>query len=168
MPGGPVTEHPLDAVRIVAEPASDPDVPSLQAALEEAPDYHVLAEGSPARPGAAADLLADAEADPDRTLWVLRLRAGRQVAGLLDVQLHWPDPGAAHVRLLLLREPLQGRGLGREVVAALEARLRAEGFRVLRLSVTHENRDARAFWEHVGFAPASELEERVTLYEKML
>ena len=158
----------LETPRVVAEPAAGLDASSLQAALEDAPEYHLLAEGSPARPGAAAELLADAEADSDRVVWVLRLRQGRQVAGLLDVQLHWPDPDAAHVRLLLLRQALQGRGLGRETVAALEARLREDGFRALRLSVTHENQGARAFWERVGFAPAAELEERVTVYEKVL
>lgn len=154
--------------RLVAPLASAGDVPLLQAVLDASPDYHLLTEGAPARPGAASELFADAEMDEDRALWVLRLREVSQVAGLLDVQLHWPDPGAAHVRLLLLRPALQGRGLGTEAVRALEALLRSEGFRILRLSVPHENGPARAFWERVGFAPAAELAERVTVYEKVL
>jgi len=158
----------IGSERLVAVRASADDVPVLQAVLDASSDYHLLTEGAPARPGAASELFADADADEDRALWVLRLRQAPQVAGLLDVQLHWPDPGAAHVRLLLLCPTLQGRGLGKEAVRALESLLRSEGFLALRLSVPHENRPARAFWERVGFAPAAELAERVTVYEKLL
>jgi ribosomal protein S18 acetylase RimI-like enzyme len=154
--------------RLVAILARGEDVPVLQAVLDASPAYHVLTEGAPARPEAASELFADAEADPDRVLWVLRLREEPLPAGLLDVQLHWPDPGAAHVRLLLLCPSFQGRGLGSEAVEALENLLRAHGFRAVRLSVPHENPGARAFWERVGYAPAAELEERVTVYEKVL
>lgn len=154
--------------RLVAFLARSDDVLDLQAVLEASPAYHVLVEGAPAGAAAAWELFAEAEADANRLLWLLRLREGSQPAGLLDVELHWPDPRAAHIRLLLVREALQGRGLGREAVQALELFLRGEGFRVLRLSVTHENEGARAFWERVGYARAAELEERVTVYEKLL
>ena len=88
--------------------------------------------------------------------------------GLLDLQLHWPEPGAAHVRLLLVREASQGRGLGREVVGGLAEALRASGFAALRLSVTAENVAAHAFWERVGFAAVDRLEAGVTVYEQVL
>ena len=88
--------------------------------------------------------------------------------GLVDVQLHWPEPGAAHVRLLLLRESLHGRGLGREAAEGLEAALRSDGFQALRLSVTGENGGARAFWERIGFAPVERLAAGDTLHEKIL
>jgi ribosomal protein S18 acetylase RimI-like enzyme len=119
------------------------------------------------------DLLADAEADADRRLLLLwpatpgQGPAG-QAAGLVDLQLHWPEPGAAHVRLLLLRESLHGRGLGREATAGLELALRRDGFRALRLSVTGENGGARAFWERIGFAPVERLRAGDTLHEKLL
>jgi ribosomal protein S18 acetylase RimI-like enzyme len=140
----------------------------LQAVLHAAPGYLLLAEGAPARPGAGADLLADAEVDPDRALRLLWPREGGPAVGLLDLQLHWPEPGAAHVRLLLVREASQGRGLGREVVGGLAEALRASGFAALRLSVTAENVAAHAFWERVGFAAVDRLEAGVTVYEQVL
>jgi phosphinothricin acetyltransferase len=72
------------------------------------------------------------------------------------------------VRLLLLREAAQGRGLGRELVAALEDALRAAGFSALRLSVTAGNAAAHAFWERMGFAAVDALEDGVTVYERVL
>jgi len=158
----------METPRLLAAPAGSGDLGALQAVLEAAPSYHRLADGTPARPGAAADLLADAEADADRRLWLLWLRPGRLAAGVLDLQLHWPDPDDAHVRLLLLREALHGRGLGREATEGLEAVLRAEGFRALRLSVADENDGARAFWERLGFGTAARLADAVTVYEKLL
>ncbi len=159
---------PFHTPRLVARPASGDDLPDLQDVLAGAPTYHELVDGAPAGPNAGADLLADAEADPDRRLLLLWPASGGAAAGVVDLQLHWPEPGAAHVRLLLLRESLQGRGLGRETAAALEEALREEGFRALRLSVTGDNGGARAFWERVGFAPVERRRAGDTLHEKLL
>jgi ribosomal protein S18 acetylase RimI-like enzyme len=159
---------PFATARLHARPASPDDLPALQEVLTAAPTYHELTGGAPADPSAAADLLADAEADGDRRLLVLWPASGGAAAGLVDVQLNWPEPGAAHVRLLLLRETLHGRGLGREATAGLEDALRRDGFRALRLSVTGENDGARAFWERIGFAPVERLRAGDTLHEKLL
>jgi ribosomal protein S18 acetylase RimI-like enzyme len=154
--------------RLEARDAGPADQAPLQALLEAAPGYHRLVDGTPAGPTAAIDLLSDAEVDPDRRLLLLWTRPGAVAAGVVDLQLHWPDPGAAHVRLLLLRESLHGRGLGREAAAGLEEALREQGFRALRLSVTGENDGARAFWERIGFAPVERLHAGDTLHEKLL
>jgi ribosomal protein S18 acetylase RimI-like enzyme len=159
--------------RLEARPASAEDLAELQDLLAATPAYHELVDGAPAGPSAATDLLADAEADADRRLLLLwpaaqGQGAGARAAGLVDLQLHWPEPGAAHVRLLLLRESLHRRGLGREAAAGIELALRRDGFRALRLSVTGENGGARAFWERIGFAPVERLRAGDTLHEKLL
>lgn len=159
---------PFRTPRLEARPASGSDRAALQDILRATPAYHELVDGAPAGMDAAADLLADAEADADRRLLLLWPVAGGPAAGIVDVQLHWPDPGAAHVRLLLLRESLHGRGLGREAAEGLEEALRAEGFLALRLSVTGDNDGARAFWERIGFAPVQRLAAGDTLHEKLL
>ena len=159
---------PFRTPRLEARPVSAGDLLALQELLAAAPAYHELVDGAPAGPSAAVDLLADAEADADRRLLLLWPASGSPAVGLVDLQLHWPDPGAAHVRLLLLRESLHGRGLGREAAAGLELALRRDGFRALRLSVTGENEGARAFWERIGFAPVARLRAGDTLHEKLL
>jgi len=163
----------ISTARLRGEPAGPGAGPDLQSVLDAAPAYRRLAE-APAGSDAGADLLADAEADPERRLLLLWPAPGAPgawpagPAGVLDVQLHWPEPGAAHVRLLLVREALQGRGLGREVAAALAEALRAAGYRALRLSVTDENEPARHFWERTGFVPVERLPDGVTVYERRL
>jgi ribosomal protein S18 acetylase RimI-like enzyme len=154
--------------RLHVRRAAPGDEEIVQAVLDGAPGYHELVDGAPAEARAGADLLADADADSDRLLLLLWPGAGGPAVGLIDLQLHWPDPGAAHVRLLLLREAQHGRGLGREATRGLEEALRGQGFRALRLSVTGENAGARAFWERIGFAPVEWLEAGDTLHEKIL
>ena len=159
--------------RLLARPAGPDDVAALQGVLVAAPGYHELCGESPPGPGAGADLLADAEADPERALLLLwpataGLAPASGAAGLVDLQLHWPEPGAVHVRLLLLRESAQGRGLGREATLGLEGALREAGFRALRLSVTVENEGARLFWERVGFGAVDRRGAGDTLHEKLL
>jgi len=154
----------LSSPRIRSLPATRDRAADLQACLDGAPGYFAAVEGGPASPDAAARLVDEAEADPARRVALLAPRGGGQPLGVLDLYLHHPEPGVAHVGLLLLREAVQGHGLGREVVEALARALAAAGFAELRASVGDENPAAREFWERIGFAPAGRLDGGVTLY----
>jgi GNAT superfamily N-acetyltransferase len=154
--------------RLEVAEATLADAAALQRCLEGAPDYHQRTDGAPAAPGAAAHLLHEAEADPLRRVFLLTLRSGALPAGLLDLWLDQPEPGTAHLGLLLLREPLHGRGLGRELVAGLETALAGAGVSLLRLSVGDENAEAHAFWGALDFAAVGRLGGGVTVYEKAL
>jgi ribosomal protein S18 acetylase RimI-like enzyme len=166
----PALEAPLSFAgpRLRALPAGPGQAGAVQACLEGAADYFDRTEGRPAAPDAAADLLADAEADARRRVLVLVPRAGGPAAGVLDVLLGEPEPEVAHVVLLLLRRAFRGLGYGRETVAALEAALSERGFRAVRLSVLDENVEARLFWERAGYAQVGRLGRGVTVYEKAL
>ncbi len=158
----------LRAPRLRAIPASRAEATGIQACFDSTPDYFVRTSGNPPGPDEAARLLADAEADPDRRVYLLVPRSGGPAVGVLDVHLDYPEPGAAHIGLLLVRQACQGMGFGKEATAALETALRRRGYRALRLSVGDENPGARAFWERVGFAEAGRLDRGVTVYEKPL
>ena len=154
--------------RLRAVPAGPEHGPVVQACLEAAPDYFERTEGRTASPEAAADLIADAEADPARRVYLLEPRGGGPAVGVLDLHLDYPEPGVAHIGLLLFRQSCQGMGYGKETTAAVEAGLVRSGYRALRLSVTDENDDAHAFWTRLGFAAVGRLERGVTVYEKSL
>jgi len=154
--------------RLTVAEASRAGAAALQACLDGCPDYFERTEGAAAGEDAAADLLDETEADPLRRLYLFSLKRGGAPAALLDLWLDQPEPGTAHLGLLLVREALQGQGLGGEAVAALEAALGAAGCRLLRLSVTDENRQVEGFWERLGFAPVGRLDGGVTVHEKPL
>jgi len=141
---------------------------ALQACLDGCPDYFARTDGEAAGGDAAAHLLDEAEADPLRRLYLFSLRRSGAPAALLDLWLDQPEPGTAHLGLLLVREALQGQGLGREAVAALEAALAETGCRALRLSVTDENREVEGFWARLGYASVGRLDGGVTVFEKPL
>lgn len=156
----------LDGPRLRALAAGGAEAAQIQACFEGAPDYFVRTEGGLPAPGAAVQLLADAEVDPQRRVFVLVPRAGGPAVGVLDLLLDYPEPEVAQIVLLLFREACQGLGYGKETTAALEAALAARGYRALRLSVVDENAGARAFWERLGFAAVGRLDRGVTVYEK--
>ncbi len=158
----------ISTPRLSAVPATRQRSAELQACLDGAPGYFEQTQGAPAPPDAAVRLLAEAEADPERRVLLLEPGPGGPPLGVLDLYLHQPEPGVAHVGLLLLREAAQGRGLGREVVEGLSRALAAAGFAELRASVADETPGAREFWERVGFAPAGRLERGVTVYARPL
>jgi RimJ/RimL family protein N-acetyltransferase len=158
----------LEGARLIARPATAADIRALQACLDGAPDYHVRTEGSPASPDAGRRLLEDAEADDRRLVFCLVPRTGGPAVGLLDVHLHHPEPGTAHVGLLLFREAAQGLGYGTETMATVELALARAGFDTVRCSVGDENPSARAFWERVGYAEVGRLDRGVAVLEKRL
>ena len=159
---------PVEGPRVRAVPASPALVGQLQACFEGAPEYFARTEGGPPSPDAAARLWADAEADDLRRVWALVPVMGGPAVGVLDVYLHHPEPGVAHVALLLFRESCQGLGYGKETTAALEDVLARSGYHALRLSVGDENPEARAFWERIGFAEIGRLDRGVSVLEKKL
>lgn len=158
----------LETPRLVASHAGREDVRALQACLEAAPDYFERTQGGQAEPDQAARLLDEAEADATRRVLLLRLRAGGAAAGLLNLDLGRGGRGTAHVVLLLLREGLQGMGLGAEIVRAAEERLRTGGLGLVTLAVGDENPGAREFWERMGYETAARVDRDVTLLEKRL
>jgi ribosomal protein S18 acetylase RimI-like enzyme len=158
----------LDGPRLRAVPATGADAAQIQACFEGAPDYFARVEGKPPGGDAAIQLLADAEVDGHRKVFVLVPRAGGPAVGVLDLYLHYPEPGSAQVGLLLFRESCQGLGYGKETTAALEAALARAGYRALRLSVVDENVEAKLFWERLGFSEVGRLDRGVTVYEKVL
>jgi ribosomal protein S18 acetylase RimI-like enzyme len=157
-----------DGPRLLAQPATGAHAVQIQACFEGAPDYFARTEGRLPGPDAAIQLLADAEVDAQRRVFVLVPRAAGAAVGVLDLMLDYPEPGVAHVVLLLFREACQGLGYGKETSAALETALRGAGYRAVRLSVVDENTDALAFWEHVGYAVVGRLDRGVTVFEKPL
>jgi RimJ/RimL family protein N-acetyltransferase len=159
---------PLEAPRLAGVEACRADQRGLQGCLEAAPGYFILTEGAPPAADAAARLLDEAEADPARRIILLRSRRGGAAVGVVDLWLDQPEPGTAHLGLLLVAERLQGQGLGAEATGALERSLAAAGYGLLRLSVGDENPGAHAFWERLGFAPVGRLAGGVTVYEKPL
>ena len=65
---------------------------------------------------------------------------------------------AAYLRLLLVAEGKQSRGVGAALLADAERRSRASGCRHLVLLVTTTNRRARAFYRHHGYRHVGNLE----------
>src|SRR5512140_482337 len=159
---------PIDGPRVRAVPATAALATQIQACFEGAPDYFARTEGGPPGADAAERLLADAEGDELRKVYALVPVVGGPAVGVLDLYLDHPEPGVAHIALLLFREACQGLGYGKETTAALEQVLARAGFDTLRLSVGDENPDAKAFWQRIGFAEVGRLDRAVTVYEKRI
>jgi ribosomal protein S18 acetylase RimI-like enzyme len=163
-----VDELALDGPRLHAVRATGRHAAQIQACFFGAPDYFARTEGKLPGPDAAINLLADAEIDDHRRVYVLTPRVGGNAVGVLDLYLDYPEPRTAQIGLLLFRESCQGLGYGKETTAAVEAALARAGYRALRLSVVDENTEAKLFWERCGFSIVGRLDRGVTVYEKAL
>ena len=76
---------------------------------------------------------------------------GRLVA-VMDLILHYPQPGTAFVGWLITDTAGQGRGRGSALMQECEAALAAQGCRKMRLAVDKGNPQSAAFWRKNGYA----------------
>lgn len=114
--------------------------------------------------------LETAAADPRRSTELVLAHLGpdeSQVAGYLDVTLAYLEPDDATVNLLLVREELQGRGIGSEAIRRLEERLAGRVSRVL-ASVYGKNARAQRFWRSLGYVFAIDAAPVLEWYAKRL
>jgi len=128
------TEHVRPMARLMA------DSPLLRR-------YRVTARG------ATASL---AEALRERDLLVVAME-GDAVLGFAWVIVTRALDRAAYLRLLLVAETHQSRGLGAALLARAEREARASRCRHLVLLVTRTNRRARSFYEGQGYAHVGDL-----------
>jgi GNAT superfamily N-acetyltransferase len=131
------------------------DVPRLQRFLEENPEYDLCVNGEPPHPGEAQEEF-DSRAPPDwgqGKKWFLAFDApGGGMAGMADVIEDLLAPNVWHIGLFIVATRLHGSGAARELYGALEAWMKANGARWVRLGVVAGNARAERFWERCGYA----------------
>ncbi|PFG43862.1 ribosomal protein S18 acetylase RimI-like enzyme [Isoptericola jiangsuensis] len=83
---------------------------------------------------------------------------GHVLTGVVDVIRDWPDPGVAHIGLLLTADSRQRQGLGRALHDAVVEQVRGwDEATTLRLGIVDANREhAEPFWRALGYRPTGE------------
>lgn len=136
------------------------DAAAVNTLLHRSPEYTRTVRGREVAAEDALEILAALPPRADaRAKSVIGLIDHEGVLrGLCDIVTHWPEPGTAHIGLLLVDSTARGRGLGRLLHDSVLAQLRADGgVRRLRAGVVATNADrARGFWEHLGYQPTGE------------
>lgn len=133
------------------------DAPGCDAVVRSLPEWFGFEEG----------IRACADAVRTRSGWVAELTGG-ELVGFLVLREHYP--GGSEIDWAGVHAAHRHRGIGRRLVDAAEAHVRAEGLRWLHLLTVSPNdvtdRAAagqgpyvatRAFWERCGFEPLRDL-----------
>lgn len=128
-----------------------------------APEIHQLYQKSPTYfrlIGMEIPTLGDVERevealahDPQRRCCLIAApvhKDANQIVGYLDYKLHYPEPMAATISLLLIDEEHQGRGFGSLALEHLESLLSGDLQRLYAV-VYGNNLAAQRFWEARGF-----------------
>jgi GNAT superfamily N-acetyltransferase len=132
----------------------------VQRILEAAPAYAMCTEGvlPSAKDGAAlfASLAPNGNAQEKS---VFAICENARDVGVIDIYRRWNTPTKIMIGLLLLIEPVQGRGLGVRAYEMLRSRLVSEHgtqFDTLRIGVIETNTQAFPFWRKLGFIETGE------------
>lgn len=172
----PTTIVPLVTDRLRMEPVSDDgEVADLQRVFNSNPAFIDASESGRKReygPGEVGLYLWQEIEREDSTCLAIRQRDRGKLIGCAAVLTPNPDDHVPWIGLLILDARHQRRGFGFEAVEALERSLADGGWSNVRLNVLTALRDARRFWERLGYAVTAEQEDSdrrpVWLMEKRL
>lgn len=128
------------------------DLDAVEEFYGRAADYWILADRRSPDRQKALDFFTDCPpaSDPAASHRLGMFEAG-VLMGLAELSFDWPGPGDAFLGLQILAPEARGRGLGRALLAEVEACARASGAPALYLAVLDANPKGRAFWEREGF-----------------
>lgn len=121
--------------------------------------FDLVASGSDA--DEAARSLMEARppgVEPERKHVVGILR-GNECVAIVDLLEGFPRTAEWYVGLLLLSPRERNHGLGTAIWNAMEAVMRLQGARLIRLIVQVQNHDAVRFWRSVGFNANGQVEQ---------
>jgi GNAT superfamily N-acetyltransferase len=127
--------------------------PQLDALSLRCADFMWLVEGRAPDPHEGREILTETPPDfPIADKFVLGVRRGDALIGVVDVLRGYPTADIWWIGLLLLSPEARGCGLGAEVVAALTHWAAGEGASSLQLGVQSQNEAGLRFWRREGFA----------------
>jgi uncharacterized protein len=136
-----------------------PEMATLQNLFEQAPDYFTRITGYPSGPADAQStysILPDGKDYVDK--FVFGLFKDDEMVGCADVIRRFPRDNYAFVSLLLIAEPLQKKGMGKQSYSLIEQRIRAwEGVDTIRIAVLGTNEIVLPFWQKMGFRLTGEM-----------
>ncbi len=143
-------EHPTG--RVTLRPLVQGQLGEVVACYRETAEFFARVNGDPFVGPLTVQMQFDAaERDPRRVM--LGVFTGDGLAGVLDIGID-PEEKSCMVGLLLIRTPLQRRGLAREAVGVLEQALAGSPVTRLRAGVEPANEVAIPIWERLGFKRA--------------
>jgi RimJ/RimL family protein N-acetyltransferase len=176
-----VVELRLETADLVLSPVEEEDLDSIVAVRRSNPDRLARTEGTEAMPGhydrgMLERDLAVAAFDPARHFLCVRLRGDGRVIGYVDFLDAHPDDGVPWLGVVELSASDQGRGYGRQCVAAVVRRVEKDlDASVLRAAVDSDDAQAVSFLEHAGFGAVSQAQRSspggrvdITVFERRL
>jgi uncharacterized protein len=136
------------------------EMAELQRVLEAGPTYAERITGAP--PGRADAQSLYSVLPPHKGYedkFVLGVYLDDTMIGCVDLIRGYPDEHTAHLGLLLLAEPYQGRGFGAAAYRAIEDYIRHWGpnWERLRIGVVRTNEEVLPFWTKLGFVRTGEV-----------
>ena len=79
------------------------------------------------------------------------IEANNQKVAVLDMLMGYPAESCLWIGLLLIHEAHKHKGLGRQIISAIEKAAKTEGYESVQLGVIEKNGKALSFWHMLGF-----------------
>lgn len=135
------------------------ELPALQLFYEANPGYFRIVNGGPPSSKEALESLESLPPAgwPFTRKYLLAFRARDDaIVAVADVLSDLFSPGVWHIGFFMAADALHGTGVPHALYAHLEAWMRSQGARWLRLGVVRGNGRAERFWQKMGYVDVAE------------
>jgi diadenosine tetraphosphate (Ap4A) HIT family hydrolase/GNAT superfamily N-acetyltransferase len=145
------------------EPLGMNDLPYLQELCESCADYYHLMTGGPV-PRSEADVLYTLRPETASLddKFLVAVKRGRRLIGVLDLYRHYPRRQLAWLGLLLLHPDLRGYGYGTAMISWMLQWAKEQGCSRIRVGIADDNLRALEVLRRHSFVPTGEKISRVS------
>jgi ribosomal protein S18 acetylase RimI-like enzyme len=137
----------MENIQLTARTATEVDIPELVRVINAAyrvEDFFIDGDRT------HADDIRERMADPGMRIIVVDRDDSGSLAGCVLVDVH---DNRGHFAMLSVDPPLQGRGVARILLNAVEEHCRSQGCEALDLEIVDLREELPAFYERLGFKP---------------
>ena len=146
-----------DSADLSVRPLTDEDVPQLLDLARGNPLYYQHLGEEPTLESLAAELRElPPGCPPDRKRCLGFFDWTGAPVAVMDLLRGYPDETYGYIGFFMVAAEHQGRGVGTRIAGAVLDRLRAEGFRRVRLGYVQGNGQSEGFWRSLGFTPTGD------------
>lgn len=136
---------------------TEADVDEVLGLYLENPQFFQYSEAEATREQVLSDMqVAPSGIDASHKHFI-GLFEGAELVAVMDVVEGYPTTDIAYLGLFMVRQHLQGKGLGTSIIRETEAYVRSSGFHSVRLAIDANNPQSTHFWQKNGYVAIREL-----------
>lgn len=166
--------YPLNIIELKPE---NKQIDEIQKLFEQTPQYFILTKGHSPQGNEAKQMLEEKPFGYSKLAKSMGIYLQDKLIGYIDLVKAFPHPDSVTIGLLMISEPNQGKGLGRQSYYLLENLIKSwKKFNTVRIGILEVNSQVIPYWEKLNFQDTgkrldfkeNDISTKIMIFEKKI